>query len=315
MSNRIELIGKVISGNASEVEIRELNSWISESADHQKIYDEQLLLWQFLGKSEKKIDPAASDVDAAWARFNQKKDLIAAPVPVAKIKYLRFKIAAAIVVLLAVGSLATYMMYADHQINPKQNIAKVDPKINPNPEPPQISKLEPQEPKNVKYHKSLKRKDSLVFREVIMPDSSQAILSGNSMLKFLNFQSDQPRIASLSGAGFFNIKPADQDFILETEEITIRVQGTKFSVKTATEEKHYIEISVEDGFMEVAEKANPSNKITVTAQQSYIYDIDTHQFKQVNFDSKSDSRWKKFVNKINNTFKVKKKDRKKNKNN
>jgi ferric-dicitrate binding protein FerR (iron transport regulator) len=79
----------------------------------------------------------------------------------------------------------------------------------------------------------------------------------------------------------FDIKPQDKDFVLETEELKIIVQGTKFNIDAATEENKFVVITVEEGFMQVFEKENPENKISISSNQKYVYDVENHKFSEI----------------------------------
>jgi ferric-dicitrate binding protein FerR (iron transport regulator) len=291
------LINKVISGNASPEELVSLKHWIMASEENSKYYEQQVLIWELVGKAKKSPEP---DVMAAWERFAAKKYEQEIVLPAARDNGMIYRIAAVFVILLTAGTLLLLF----YKTNPSAiQLSKKDQHelVKPVKNPVQIAdSYEPVQEPVVNIKRYQKRKDSVYSEQIDLIDSSYAKITNNSVLKILDHTPNQPRIASLSGAGLFDIKPLDKDFILETEELKIKVQGTKFNVKTATEEYNFVEISVEEGFMEVCEKANPSNKINISSNQKYLYDVENHMFiqQEAGEDIERPSKWKKLVDKF-----------------
>jgi len=77
-----------------------------------------------------------------------------------------------------------------------------------------------------------------------LPDSSCVILNENSKLTYsAKWESDQSREVWLEGEGFFDIRrssEAGQKFIVHTQDLSIKVLGTKFNVNSRTEETHVV---------------------------------------------------------------------------
>lgn len=283
------LIHKVITGNASPEEISKLNTWISESEANKNTYNSQALLWDLIGKAEKKPEV---DLENAWVRFNAHKEVAV------KKSFVMYKLAAVFILVLGASSLL-FLFNESNKImtahKSKKELIKQEP-VNSNKTllSENISDVKP-----TKTYKAFqKRNDTTLLNEIVLVDSSSAKITATSVLKILDHTPNQPRIASLSGAGLFDIKPSDKDFILETEDLKIKVQGTKFNIKTATEEYQFVEISVEEGFMEVYEKANPQNKVNISSKEKYIYDVKNHIFVEQKKAETKSSKWSKFINKI-----------------
>ncbi|TNE55415.1 MAG: hypothetical protein EP338_03880 [Bacteroidetes bacterium] len=302
------IIQKAISGNASESESNALKIWLDQSEENRVYYEEQLLLWKFAGVAKKK-GPSVN-VQSAWERFEeaQKEE------ESRKSGFAWYRIAAVLIVFLIAGGLAFYF-YQDDVTPIKKFQAKTE--ITP-PVVKKTARVEPQIESSqedsivpvVKKRRIRKKKaeQETTFQDVFLPDSSLVKLANNSVLDFLDYTQEQ-RVVSLSGAGFFNVKPMNQDFVIETKQLMIRVEGTKFDVQTETEDHPFIDLFVEEGRMVAYEIANPSNKVVLTSNEAYIYDIKTHEFIPVKVPEDI-SRWKQFVNKI-----FKKKNKKKSENN
>lgn len=292
------LINKAISGNATPEELVSLKHWIMASEVNRKRYEQQVLIWELVGKAKKSPEP---DTAAAWERFTAMKDEKEIVLPAARDNGMIYRIAAVFIVLLTAGTLL--MLFYKANPSGASQLSKDDQHEVRKPVNTPVQIAASQDPKQVpavNLKRYQKREDSVYSEQINLIDSSYAKITDNSVLKFLDHTPNQPRIASLSGAGLFDIKPLDKDFILETEELKIKVQGTKFNVKTATEAYRFVEISVEEGFMEVCEKENPSNKVNISSKQKYLYDVEKHVFIQqsIGEDAEKPSKWKKLVDKI-----------------
>ncbi len=291
MSQIDNIISKILSGNGTESDKVILTKWIEESEENNNIYKQRLLLWQFVGKVEKTPEV---NIVAAWEKFNLNKENYTKK---ENKSYFYYKIAAVFIVLLVSASMI-FMFNSSSSLNKNQDFSAEGTSVqkiksntinfasNNNKSSEIISNLK----------KFQKRKDTSLTHEIALEDSSVALISKTSVLSFLNNSESHTRIASLSGAGLFDISPVDKDFVLETEQLKIIVQGTKFNITTANEDTKFVEISVEEGFMEVSEKLNPSNKINISSNQKFIYDIEKHTFIEVK--SKATTKWQRFIKKF-----------------
>mgnify|MGYP005989194107 CR=1 FL=1 len=296
------IVQKAISGNASNKELTELNAWLKVSDENRKFYDEQLLLWQFTGAVKKK-NTNQVDVNAAWEQFALIKDE-----EDQKSGFVFYRIAAVLIVMLLAGGVGMYLYKNKIELTPVMQ-AKA-PIINPvvtDTIPVQVAE-NMEGPKPVVVRKKRKKKNVVVddFQELVLPDSSSITLAKNSVLEFLDYTPEQ-RVVSLAGAGFFNLKPLNQDFVIETKELAIRVEGTKFDIQTETKDHAFIDLYVEEGRMVAYEIANPSNKVILTSNEGYIYDIKKHEFIEVKKVSAGVTRWKRFMSKFSKSNKKKKK--------
>lgn len=280
-----ETIHNVLSGNASEAEQIAFASWLSESEENRSAFEQQKAFWDLLGhgRLEEEIDSNES-----WARFVAKQT----PSNTRSLWY--YVAAIAVLVLLA----AAYF-YPNQSLTESKYVAQqIDLNTTPSNEVEERSTSSIPTTFKTALKKFQKRNDTTIqFAEVDLTDSSVATITNTSVLKVLDQSPKQSRIASLSGAGLFDIKSTEQDFVLETEHLKIKVQGTKFNVITPTEQYNFVEITVDEGVMEVSEKANPTNKVTITSQQKYIFDVEKRQFVNVSTPA-STSKWKRFVKKL-----------------
>lgn len=287
------IIHKVISGNATKQEQAQLDAWVAISEENKKYFDKQVLLWDVIGKAS--YTPEV-DVNKAFAKFSATIEN-QTPVVIQR-SFMIYKIAA--IFILVIGFAGIYFLFnASNTIINTQAAKANEEKLKLENPTTQLAKESNQlQVAAEKVYRYQKRKDSVTYNEIELVDSSSAKITQTSVLKVLDQSPTQPRIASLSGAGLFDIKPSDKDFILETADLKIKVQGTKFKINTETPENPFVEISVEEGFMEVYEKGNPSNKVTISSKEKYIYDIAKHTFIEQKETKVEQSKWSKFVTKI-----------------
>lgn len=105
-----------------------------------------------------------------------------------------------------------------------------------------------------------------------LPDGSSVTLYGGSELTYADRFSEGNRGVWLEGAAFFRIKKdADHPFVIQTEQIIIRVLGTEFNVRAYRREKRTVTTLV-NGLIEVELKQDrsrhiylhPNERLTVT---------------------------------------------------
>lgn len=273
-----DLIVKHISGNSSPEEDKILFDWINADIKHKSEFNTQKKLWD-LFENQNNTLPEIS-IENAWGNFNGKLHKESTK----NKRFFLFKIASVLVVLLISGAFIL-------NFKPEKQIDVLAKKLEIKPSTT-TNKLFKQEINNEKevvlkpvnkgtkdISPKLKSIDSTLVDKYTIADSSIAYLTSTSVLTALDQSPHQNRLVSLSGAGLFDIKPSAKNFQLETEELIIKVQGTKFNVQKSTVYDNVIEISVEEGVMDVQDKSNPSNLVTITANQTYHFDKATRQFK------------------------------------
>lgn len=71
------------------------------------------------------------------------------------------------------------------------------------------------------------------MHNLVLPDGTKVTLNSGSTLEFSDDFLSAERVVFLSGEGFFDVaKYGDKPFIVKTKDISIRVLGTKFNVKS-----------------------------------------------------------------------------------
>ena len=201
------LIGKELSGNISEVELRELQGWKSENSEHLKIYEECKLIFD-KALVDDKFQP---DTDAAWLKLNTR---IAASkkrkAPVLKLWH--YTVAATIAIIL----LGSFWVY------------------------PQISSFFGSEDRS-KWMSVINNGDDP--KTIQMPDGSTIILNSKTEIKYP--EKFDERSVEIKGEAFFKVvynhkKP----FKVFAEKAEIEVLGTSFNLKQKNNE---VFVMVENG--------------------------------------------------------------------
>lgn len=90
---------------------------------------------------------------------------------------------------------------------------------------------------------------------VNLPDGTHVWLNGGSILKFGNSFNKSDRTVSITGEGYFDVKPSRKlPFVVNTGEIRIKVLGTAFNIKAYPDEG-LVETTLERGSLAI-EKLN-----------------------------------------------------------
>ena len=134
-----------------------------------------------------------------------------------------------------------------------------------------------------------------------LSDGSFIHLNAASNLSFPEAFSEKNRIVKMGGEAYFNIKrDEERPFIIETDELKIKVLGTSFDVK-AYEEEEEISVSVESGKVMVSGFIKNSKKYILTKNQKLIYNKVSNKYSVVDIDIISELNWREGILKFNHT--------------
>lgn len=110
------------------------------------------------------------------------------------------------------------------------------------------------------YNEGYKRQNSQLITlenplgiksSVILPDGSKVTLNAGSTLSYPSAFTGQERIVDIKGEGYFEVThDTDHPFIVKTNDIQVKVLGTKFNVK-AYEDEENIEVTLTQGSVSV----------------------------------------------------------------
>lgn len=223
-----ELLIKFLLKEASPEEEAEVKAWISADPENRKEYARFELIW----KSSKELESAdPADPDLAWTRFKSRlSERKTSPVPVRRIGRRRWLNVAAVFAIAVMGWLF-YTLY------------------------------------NQAYNYDTLRAGKMVRNEVL-PDGSRITLNKNTVLAYKKGLKGENRLVKLeSGEVFFDVSPdKSRPFIIEADDVTIKVLGTSFNVKHIY--KH-TEVIVETGLVQVSmggqlTELRPGEKVSIT---------------------------------------------------
>lgn len=110
---------------------------------------------------------------------------------------------------------------------------------------------------------------------IVLPDGSVVILNSGSKLRYPAQFARATRDVYLEGEGFFDVEESkSKPFLVRTKDITVRVLGTKFNVKSYDDEKT-IETTLVSGKVEIFankdEKQSEKKKIVLEPNQQALF--------------------------------------------
>ena len=236
-NNMDGLLVKYLLNEANRQEREMVEEWVALYSANRTYFENFKMIW------DRSIHVAAhSEVDEelAWIRFKdrvQEREISVIPLKTNPFfKYLRI---AAAVILVAGGSWFTYLIAV------KNNFSK------------QIS-----------MHSGTR---TLVDT---LPDGSVITLNKNASISYAeNFTAGGTREVKLRGEAFFQVTPdKSKPFLIEADDVIVRVVGTSFNVKSNIERT---EVIVETGLVEVTKKEQkvkikPEEKVTVLKDHSEL---------------------------------------------
>lgn len=218
------LILRFIQGSASEEEARELEQWINQDPERLQTLRQLADSWFRAALA----DPAAGlRQQKAWERLKAEMDH---QEPAAEIRPVRkfripayLRIAATILVAAGFTWFASYRYY------------KPDPQLG--------QMIEVSTPLGSRTH-------------IVLPDSSEAWLNAGTTIRYHADLSRKKRELYLEGEAFFKVKPdPERMFVVATSDISVRVYGTSFNIKSFPEEGS-IETTLIEGRISLARNSD-----------------------------------------------------------
>ena len=191
-----DIIIKVLLNEATQSEVNDLETWINENPVNRQKFLELQRTWSTL-EVERAVSAEAIRKD--WIAISQRLDQSENISTRGKVRLLLINVSKIAAVLL-IGSLGYFIpsLLMNHDSMPSYTSITV----------PNGSKT-----------------------EIVLPDSSKVLLNAGSTLRYPGSFMNGLREVYLEGEAFFNIKHnADQKFLVNTKEVTIKVYGTSFNV-------------------------------------------------------------------------------------
>ena len=206
-----DLLVKYLAEEATPPEQEMVEVWIGSSEDNSRYFRHLQLIWN---ESQKLATRSAVDENKAWLRF-QKKVRRSGDERTSLRGFGWWRVAAVIVAIAGIAWLVSSLLEKGSAEPPIVNIVSTN----------QV------------------KKDTL-------PDGSFATLNKNSVLTYPAAFKGKSRKVQLKGEAFFNVKANKQKpFIIDVNDVQIKVVGTSFNVKSA---RGATEIIVETGIVQVS---------------------------------------------------------------
>ncbi|MGB1039538.1 MAG: FecR family protein, partial [Flavobacteriales bacterium] len=247
-----ELLAKYFSGEATDTEIKIIESWRDSSLEYQKEFNEYKLVWVDTGVLKEELNPSIEiNTNRAWKKIQNR-----------------------------IGSTKTV------KLNPKYNwkfvmrIAAVVAivfggiwAIQNNTDSPIENQL-------------------LASNEVVnftFSDSSKIVLNKNAKITYPEKFEGKERKVKLSGEAHFSITPdKEKPFIIEVDKATVKVLGTSFVVKEMKEDS-LVKVLVESGKVKFEYK---NEKVILTKGMSASLDLRTEKIKVDSKEDVNIGAWK-----------------------
>lgn len=227
-----DLIGKVLSGEATHEEILEVGNWRKASQENEKYYLDMEVIFSRASANSVKMD---FDTDAAWRKLKSKLGKNGAKVVVMvdtkPSSWSALRIAASIVLIVTAG-IFTWRWFNQ----PIETVAVVS--------------------------------ENTVVEDVL-PDGSTAVLNKRSSITYEYNPKEKIRKVKLKGEGYFAVKHEEEKpFVIETDETLVRDIGTAFNIKSYPD-KDTVEVVVQEGVVQFYTLSDPG--LTINAGETGIY--------------------------------------------
>lgn len=122
-----------------------------------------------------------------------------------------------------------------------------------------------------------------------LPDGSTGWLNSSSTLKYCGNFLDQRQL-SLSGEAFFDVvKDRNRPFVVKTNEIEVKVLGTRFNIASYDNE-HNVEVVLEEGSLILKNRIN-NNSISLNPNDLVLFNKQNNDFAAQIVDPQKYSAW------------------------
>ncbi|NJM26079.1 MAG: hypothetical protein HC859_11905, partial [Bacteroidia bacterium] len=251
-----DLIGKYLSGEASDADVRAVEQWAALDGENQKYLEHLALIFERAAASK---TLRAFDTDAAWARVRSRMLEIEPKGKIIKFDFgFLLKAAAALLVIALVGYLV----------------------------------VRNQDDSAPKYMMAVAAGTSTVSDT--LPDGSDVFLNRQSSVEYTFDKEKEQHVVKLSGEAHFVIEPEKKkkDFIVQAGDLYIKDIGTSFNVK-AYPGSGTVEVVVQEGVVMFYTEDNPgiqlhaggkgvyhkeSRTFTVEQPEPNVLSYKTHSF-------------------------------------
>lgn len=236
LNDNIELITRVLTGEASVEEKECLHDWIKESKSNKKLFFEMKDIWEVSHASADN----RFDSDESWDKFRNQIEMNEVEEEEEVRSHFLFsflKIAA--IVITSVGF--SWLVFS--KMPPKAQLSAKNEVITPKGSKTQI----------------------------ILPDGTKVWLNAESKLTYYSDYDGEKRDVFLSGEGFFEVvKNPNKPFIVKTGKIDIKAYGTAFNVKSYPSDR-FVETTLINGVVTIERVSTKKTLAILKPNQKSIF--------------------------------------------
>ena len=254
------LIARFLENNLDEEELIVLKSWMNESYENRKLFDQYNEVWQL---SNVVFNEGQYNTEACWNTIQKTiaKNSFKTKNKVRLVKpdqIVFWKVASIAAMLIAALFIGLFFQKSDKKT--KSQIVTI------------------QSPRGEKS-------------KVVLADSTVVWLNSESQLTYSNDFDGEMRLVTLSGEGYFDVKEdRDRPFIVKTMNADIEVYGTRFNVSSYPDEQQ-TETTLEEGKIGVY-IVGKSNPVTVNPGERFILNKQTGETSLKQVDTDLYTSWK-----------------------
>lgn len=221
-----QLIAKSFQGRLNSEEKAFLDQWISLSDENRQKFDVYEKLWK---RSGQLVLSNSIDVEASLLKTKKRIPEFAFK---NKSSYSNLRVAAVLILAMALGFLFNYLLGANQLISGSSEIVYQEVKAS--------------------YGTRTK---------LLLADSTTVWLNSGSTLRFpFNFDNAGERVVELDGEGYFEVtKNESKPFIVNTSNLDVKVYGTSFNV-SAYAEYDTMELALVEGKVSLVQGDNKDRK-------------------------------------------------------
>lgn len=229
-----ELLVKYLLGEASAEDAATVQAWIAAAPENRQQYLQLQMAWE---ESRRLATAHTPDTEAAWVRMKRKLQTKPQPAKVVPYRTNFYWMRIAAIFILTAGGLWWFSTLFKTPVHTLAIQTGTKPETD------------------------------------TLPDGSVVILNKHSQISYPSRFSDTVRAIALKGEAFFNITPNKKaPFIITVNNITVRVLGTSFNIRSSG---GITEVIVETGLVQVTKKntsmlLRPKEKIVVGANDSVL---------------------------------------------
>jgi len=249
---RSQQIIQFLNGKLSEIEQTELSNWRAASTENEKQYQEIKFLWEKASLAHKTKQEVTIDVEAALAKVNKK---LPTPTKVIDLRQRILRLAMVASVLLLIGIFWISYQQASTEI-------------------------------------LVVTAGEGETKKVLLADNSIVWLNEKSTLSYPKFFEGSTRTIEMEGDAVFEVTHnKQQPFIVKSNDLMVKVLGTKFNVLSDNNRNTNSKVHVIDGKVEVRKKETEEGKVVLTKGMSANLESETNHLSVANVSTANQLFW------------------------